>query len=832
MKRIVSMILALLMIVSVGCFSVFAEDVTVTFLGIDGEVLSTVTAETGALLSEEQIPASDSDGVYTYVITDWTIDGQKSVDLSTYTVKEAVTFKPLTNKQYGVIYENPAPVALPKDQAADQGISILPEPVPLGGGNGFTYVYKVEGAEKAITADSAWVRLGIIENTGSQKIQDAPHWQWFDVKYTADGLPANQMTLENGYYFLYLHRNVSGANNQNKQTSLETFTIFADPAKQGGSKPKDYVSRETSNENESATLTPLAVIQDNLQPTVTFHDAEKNVIGSYQIKYTDVNEYLGYDNVETDEDDEKIKKSVQRGELMTPAEVFEQEAEAHPETFVAPTKDSDDEAYKWELIGWEDEDGNPVEVVYENIDLYPSFELVIVDPVTVTFINGDKTVLTTQIPRGKNPDYTGETPSKASDDDWSYVFHGWTQNKDNVLADSAEAAEALCEDLTTINANDDVTLYAVYEKTARVPEITFYAEDKGTVLGTVTVRDNGFEGAVPAIPDRNPARDQQYTYVPDGWADQSGNLVIDADGKLLKSVEEDISLYPHYNPVTNQYTVTFKDKEDDTTMSTSTVNYGTAATAPDTDKQDSTYYSYTFDKWVNEDGTDADFSNVTEDITVYASYKATFKNPYEDADLSRYYGKAVEYVTVNGIMNGTDATHFSPNGTATRGMIVTVLYRMEGSPNVEGMENKFTDVPEGKYYTDAVKWASNKGVVNGTSDDKFSPDNNVTREQFATMIYRYADEVKNYYMSAGNATLSIFADKNDISTYAINAVKWAIASEKDMTGQGITYYNKTALIEGVRVDENTLNMNPKGNASRAQMATMLERFITGDHLAG
>ena len=85
-------------------------------------------------------------------------------------------------------------------------------------------------------------------------------------------------------------------------------------------------------------------------------------------------------------------------------------------------------------------------------------------------------------------------------------------------------------------------------------------------------------------------------------------------------------------------------------------------------------------------------------------------------------------------------------------------------------------------------------------------------------------------MSFGNASLGIFADKNDISEYATTAVKWAIASAKDMSGQGIEYYNKTALIEGIQVDEKTLNMNPKGNATRGQMATILERFINSDHL--
>ncbi len=307
----------------------------------------------------------------------------------------------------------------------------------------------------------------------------------------------------------------------------------------------------------------------------------------------------------------------------------------------------------------------------------------------------------------------------------------------------------------------------------------------------------------------------------DGWYDA-------AEGGSPMIARENNTLWARYS---QKYTVTFYDEDKKNELGTCTVKSGTAATAPsDPKKASDQYYTYAFAGWVNEDGTKADFSKVTEDVSVYASYTATFINPYEDADLSRYYGKAVEYVTVNGIMNGTDATHFGPNGTATRGMIVTVLYRMEGSPSVAGMKNPFDDVESGKYYTDAVIWASNTGVVNGTGEGKFSPGNNVTREQFATMLYRYADQIKGYYMSSGSAALSGFVDKNDISTYAINAVKWAIATADHMSGQGIRYYNKVAYIEGVPADEKTVKMNPKGNATRGQMATILERFINSEHL--
>ena len=128
----------------------------------------------------------------------------------------------------------------------------------------------------------------------------------------------------------------------------------------------------------------------------------------------------------------------------------------------------------------------------------------------------------------------------------------------------------------------------------------------------------------------------------------------------------------------------------------------------------------------------------------------------------------MEYVSKNGFMNGISETEFAPNKTLTRAMFVTVLYRMENSP--ETSNTVFTDVEKGSWYEKAVAWALENGIVNGISETEFAPDDAVTREQMAAIIYRYA-KFKNYDVSV-NAEIS-YTDKTGISDYAASAVAWA-----------------------------------------------------------
>ena len=178
--------------------------------------------------------------------------------------------------------------------------------------------------------------------------------------------------------------------------------------------------------------------------------------------------------------------------------------------------------------------------------------------------------------------------------------------------------------------------------------------------------------------------------------------------------------------------------------------------------------------------------------------KANFADVAADA----WYADAVQYVYENGMMSGTSETTFSPDLTTTRGMIVTILYRLENEPTVTGT-TAFTDVAADQYYANAVAWAAQNGIVSGIDATTFAPNNAITREQMAAILYRYA-QFKGYDVSA-KADLSVYTDAAQVSTYATNAMAWA---------------NGAQLITGT----SQATLTPAGNATRAQVATILMRF--------
>ena len=176
---------------------------------------------------------------------------------------------------------------------------------------------------------------------------------------------------------------------------------------------------------------------------------------------------------------------------------------------------------------------------------------------------------------------------------------------------------------------------------------------------------------------------------------------------------------------------------------------------------------------------------------------------FTDVSTSDWFYENVRYVVDEGIMNGTSDTKFSPNSTLTRGMVVTMLYRVEGEPYT-GSKNTFSDVASGMWYADAVLWAASNGIVEGMGNGKFAPDSPITREQLATILYRYAKNEKGG-ASYGSTDLSDFADENKISSYAVDAMKWAVH-------QGIMQGSGSRL-------------NPKNTATRAEAAAMFQRFL-------
>lgn len=178
---------------------------------------------------------------------------------------------------------------------------------------------------------------------------------------------------------------------------------------------------------------------------------------------------------------------------------------------------------------------------------------------------------------------------------------------------------------------------------------------------------------------------------------------------------------------------------------------------------------------------------------------------FDDLDTSLWYHGDMDYVLSNGLMNGTADKTFAPNENLTRAMLVTILYRNEGKPEISGSA-PFEDVAGGAYYADAVDWAYKNGIVKGISETMFAPDNNITREQIAAIMYRYA-QYKGYDTTDGeNTNILSYNDFDSISEYAIGAMQYACGS---------------GLIKGRT--ESTLN--PNDNATRAEIAAVLHRFI-------
>jgi len=199
--------------------------------------------------------------------------------------------------------------------------------------------------------------------------------------------------------------------------------------------------------------------------------------------------------------------------------------------------------------------------------------------------------------------------------------------------------------------------------------------------------------------------------------------------------------------------------------------------------------------------TDIKAVNITSEKPDSAS-----KKEFEDVHPINHWAKEnIDYVYENGLMNGTDETSFAPDMPLTRAMLVTILYRLEGEPRVSGITS-YADLEAGQYYLDAVCWAQINCIANGISDTQFAPNDNITREQIAAIMHRYA-RYKEYDVSVGdNTNILSYDDFGAISEYATSSMQWAVGS---------------GLIKGK--SESTLN--PLDNATRAEVVAILHRFI-------
>ena len=335
----------------------------------------------------------------------------------------------------------------------------------------------------------------------------------------------------------------------------------------------------------------------------------------------------------------------------------------------------------------------------------------------------------------------------------------------------------------------------------------------------VTFDGNGGTPSVGSLTTTNqklsslPSASRSGRYSFDGWyTEKSGGTKITKDTVF----HADTTVYAHwtytggggggYNPPVTYYTLRFETGGGSDVPSVREA-YNTYI---DLTKYVPTWRGHTFIGWYTERSLMNKVSGVylTKDMTVYASWRVdenpgTGANPFTDVSEKDWFYGDVMFVYENGLMLGTSKTLFSPYGTATRGMMATILWRMEGSPAPKG-KNSFTDVEDGKWYADAITWTAENGIFAGYGKDKFGPDDPITREQLAAIFYRYAD-YKGYDLTVkGNP--DTFKDADKITDYAKTAMQWAVGS---------------GLVKG----KSGNLLDPQGTATRAEIAAMLHRFI-------
>ena len=355
----------------------------------------------------------------------------------------------------------------------------------------------------------------------------------------------------------------------------------------------------------------------------------------------------------------------------------------------------------------------------------------------------------------------------------------------------------------------NVEVKAIFEKDAPPASIefivTFDAGDGTPSDGSRTTTNQ----KLTSLPSAS--RSGSYSF--DGWyTEKSGGTKITKDTVFSANT----TVYAHwtyiggggggYNPPVTYYTLRFETGGgSDIPSVRETYN-----TYIDLTKYVPTWRGHTFIGWYSERSLMNKVSGVylTKDMTVYALWRVdenpdTGANPFTDVSEKDWFYGDVMFVYENGLMLGTSKTLFSPHGTATRGMMATILWRMEGSPVPKG-KNSFTDVEAGKWYADAITWTAENGIFAGYGKDKFGPDDPITREQLAAIFYRYAD-YKGYDLTV-KGNLDKFKDADKITDYAKTAMQWAVGS---------------GLVKG----KSGNLLDPQGTATRAEIAAMLHRFI-------
>ena len=334
-----------------------------------------------------------------------------------------------------------------------------------------------------------------------------------------------------------------------------------------------------------------------------------------------------------------------------------------------------------------------------------------------------------------------------------------------------------------------------------------FKSDLGTVPQSYNVT-GGTSIKLPTLPN------QGYNHF-QGWKSSVDGKTYDAAEEVSITANTTFTAVWNYIPPANpNYKITIGDMENGTVTANPTAAKA-GATVTLTPVPDEGYALSTLtvtDRFgdavrVTEqaDGTYT-FPMPNGQVTVTATFVQVEEpaptEPFVDVNEGDWFYDAVVYAYQNELMDGVGGNRFAPNSETTRAQLVTILYRLEGQPAVSG-DLPFTDVEAGIWYTDAILWAAQNNIVNGVSDTEFAPGDDLTRQQLVTILYRYA-ESKGYDVSA-SADLSGYPDAGQVQDYAQPAMAWAVAEN---------------IIQGM--EDGTLK--PAGNASRAQIATILMRF--------
>ena len=461
--------------------------------------------------------------------------------------------------------------------------------------------------------------------------------------------------------------------------------------------------------------------------------------------------------------------------------------------FTAP---ADQEFKAWEIGGTEYKVGDSYTVLVDT-EIKALWENSVITPTTYTVTvsndgNGTASASHAKAAAGTEITLTATPNTGYHFKEWEVINGGVTIKDDKFLM-----------------PDTNVEIKAIFEKDAPPAPtefiVTFDGNGGTPSVGSMTTTDR----KLTSLPSAS--RSGSYSFY--GWyTEKSGGTKITTDTVFHANA----TVYAHwtytgggsggYNPPVTYYTLRFETGGGSDIPSVQ----GTYNTYIDLTKYVPTWRGHAFIGWYSERSLTNKVSGVylTKDMTVYAGWRVdenpgTDVNPFTDISEKDWFYGDVMFVYENGLMLGTSKTLFSPHGTVMRGMMATILWRMEGSPVPKG-KNSFTDVEAGKWYADAITWTAENGIFACYGKDKFGPDDPITREQLAAIFYRYAD-YKGYDLTV-KGYLDKFKDADKITDYAKTAMQWAVGS---------------GLVKG----KSGNLLDPQGTATRAEIAAMLHRFI-------